>query len=398
MNQSDLTERLDALQTALMNIYEEAPTDLPSQIRHFDLLRKQSVLEYYVRKEGYTQLGLYHIPTLKVSEYHAKEAIKMGIVLRSLQKSPYADEEWSLQDVNADFFNSPPRNCFKKGGYDVEVWFDHNPLNTFPYTNWTWIYYQDDEENWHKVQGETDYNGLFYRETDGTVVYFLLFESDAARYGTKNEWTVNVKNEQISLPANSNGRRSSSGTPTHSTTNSVAEPGPSRSTEEADGRRTPQAQTQSVGASKKPSSVGRRRRRKQGKQTPSKRRRTGGGSGDEADSGGISAEEVGSSHRSVARSGLSRLERLQKEARDPYIILVRGPQNTLKCWRYRIQTKANFPFLYISTVWKWVTKDAVGHEGRVLIAFLSKESRDLFANSVHFPKNTTHSYGSLDAL
>ena len=49
-------------------------------------------------------------------------------------------------------------------------------------------------------------------------------------------------------------------------------------------------------------------------------------------------------------------------------------------------------------MWRWVTDDADGNEGRVLISFLSKESRDKFATNTKFPKDTTVAYGSLDAL
>ncbi|ATQ38203.1 E2 [Gammapapillomavirus sp.] len=399
MNQTELTERLDALQTALIDLYEEAPTDLPSQIRHYLLLRKQSVFEYYCRKEGYIQLGLHHLPALKVSEYHAKQAIKMGIILKSLQKSQYADERWSLQDTSADLFDSPPRNCFKKGPYEVEVWFDKNPDNVFPYTNWDWIYYQDENEEWHKVPGLTDYNGLYYEELNGDRSYFLLFSKDAPRYGDTNEWTVNFKNEQLSLPTNSASRRSAGDVPQSPPIFGDQQPTTSRdpATSTSDGRGTQQTSTQSAGSAQRQS--GRRRRRGEGKSTTNKRRRRGGSTGDSADVSGVpTPAQVGGSHRSVERTGLSRLERLQVEARDPYLILVRGPPNKLKCWRYRCNSNCNTPFQYISTVWRWVTDDADGNEGRVLISFLSKESRDKFATNTKFPKDTTVAFGSLDAL
>lgn len=391
-----MRERLDALQTALMTLYEEAPKDLASQIRHYELLRKQSVFEYYLRKEGYTQLGLYHIPALTVSEYHAKEAIRMGIILKSLAKSEYANEQWSLQDVSADLFDSPPRHCFKKGGYDVDVWFDHNPDNAYPYTNWTWIYYQDLDDKWHKVPGQTDYNGLFYEEIDGTKAYFLLFEKDATRFGSSGEWTVNVKNEQISLPTNSGSRRSSPGaTRPTSNSNLDSEPGTSTNAEETHRGGEKSHQTKKSGSTSQPSAL-RRRRGEQGKQSPAKRRR--GGEKTSVLSGSPSAGEVGSSHRSLPRGGLPRLRRLQEEARDPLTLLVRGPSNILKCWRYRCNCKSNSPFQYISTVWKWVTDDECGNLGRVLISFESAAQRELFVKTVKFPKYTSMSYGSLDAL
>lgn len=399
MNQTELTERLDALQTALIELYEEAPTDLTSQIKHYLLLRKQSVMEYYCRKEGYIQLGLHHLPPLRISEYHAKQAIKMGIILKSLEKSPYAKERWSLQDTSADLFDSPPRNCFKKGPFEVEVWFDKNPNNTFPYTNWDWIYYQDENEQWQKVPGQTDYNGLYYEEKNGDRNYFLLFSKDAPRYGNTNEWTVNFKNEQLSLPTYSASRRSAGDISQPPSSFSDELPTTSGDTAAASSHGRGAQQTSSEGSGPSQRTSGGRRRRGQGKQTTNKRRRGGGTAGDTADVSGVpSAAQVGSSHRSVERTGLKRLERLQAEARDPYLILVRGPPNKLKCWRYRCNSNCNTPFQYFSTVWKWVTDDADGHEGRVLISFLTKEQRDTFASNTKFPKDTSVAYGSLDAL
>nr|QAB13911.1 MAG: E2 protein [Human papillomavirus] len=402
MNQRELTDRLDALQSALIELYEEAPTDLASQIRHQDLLRKQSVLEYYCRKEGYTQLGLHHLPVLRVSEYHAKQAIQMGILLRSLQKSAYGKESWTLQETSADLYNSPPRNCFKKGGFDVEVWFDKNPLNAFPYTNWSWIYYQDEKDEWQKVPGLTDYNGLYYEEKNGDRNYFLLFEKDASRYGNTNEWTVNFKNEQLSLPTNSAARRSAGDLPQLPSSVLDQQPSTSRHTEAPSSDKRGEEQTAKKGAGATPRKSGRRRRGGEGEQTSVKRRRRdGGGGGTHKEGGNRSAptpDQVGSSHRSVDRTGLSRLDRLQKEARDPFLILIRGPPNKLKCWRYRCNSKCDPAFQYMSTVWRWVTDDAVGNEGRVLISFGSREDRDRFAKTTIFPKDTTYALGSLDAL
>lgn len=394
-----MRERLDALQEALMQLYEEAPTDLPSQIKHYLLLRKQCVLEYYLRKEGYLTIGLHHLPATRVSEYHAKQAIKMTLVLKSLEKSAYANERWSLQDTSADLFESPPRNCFKKEGFDVEVWFDKDPMNVYPYTNWKWIYYQDENDEWHKVQGQTDYNGLYFEELNGDRTYFLLFERDAARYGNTKEWIVNVANEQISLSTNSASRRSASGFLQQPTTSFIDESsGPSRDTvpEESNGRGEKQTSPQSSGQ-ELPSRL--RRKRGEGKRSPRKRRKRGSeGTTSSSVTDSPTAAEVGSSHRSVVRSGLSRLERLQREARDPLVIIVRGPPNKLKCWRYRCNSKLKPSFKYMTTVFKWVTNDYTLSGSRVLVSFDSMEQRELFVKTTHFPKDTTYSYGSLDKL
>ena len=392
MNQNDLKERLDVLQDALMTLYETGPTDLKSQIKHYELLRKESALEYYARKEGYTTLGLQHLPTLQVSEHNAKTAIRMSLILQSLAKSPYAKETWTMPDTSADRYDSPPRNCFKKDSFEVEVWFDGDPKNAFPYINWRWIYYQDDHDMWHKVKGETDYNGLYFTEKDGTKTYFILFSSDAGRYGNAGYWTVNVDNEQIFPSVASSSRRSSPVSPKTIGDSDRRPPSPTADTEtpKEDGRRSiPQEEASTSSATRTP----RRRRRRggEGEPTSSKRRRRG-----ERDF--VSAEEVGRSHRSVPRTGLSRIERLEEEARDPPIIVVKGPANPLKCWRYRCEKKYKSFYVYMTTVFRWITNEVALADGRVLIAFANTNQRTRFIATVPLPKGASMCMGNLECL
>ncbi|ATQ38306.1 E2 [Gammapapillomavirus 9] len=392
MNQTDLTNRLDALQNAISDLIEADPSDLDSMIKYYNLLRKQHVLEYYCKKEGYSQLGLHHIPPSRVSEHNAKIAIKMGLILTSLAKSAYANETWTLRDTSADLYNSPPKNCFKKGGYTVEVWFDEKPENTFPYTNWSYIYYQDDQDMWHKVPGKTDYNGLYFEERSGDKTYFLLFVNDAERYGSTNRWIVNTNNEQFSLPVTSFARRSAG---TTSAKGNIAEDTTGDSTSNQTVRGTKKQTTESSSSSPKGKPTLRRRRggERESAATTKRRRRVS-----PTGSGVPTASEVGRSHRSVARTNLSRLERLQAEARDPPILIVKGPANTLKCWRYRCNSKCAFPDIVISTVWHWVTENANLQESRITLAFKTNADRQRFIETTHFPKGSSWSLGSLDAL
>nr|AYA94050.1 MAG: E2 protein [Human papillomavirus] len=390
MDRTEFKNRLDALQEALLSLIEASPTDLDSQIKYYELQRKESVLKYYCRKEGITNLGLHPLPALKVSEYNAKVAIEMTIVLKSLKKSSYAKELWTMNDTSADLFKSPPRNCFKKGSFEVDVWFDNDQNNSFPYINWEDIYYQDDKEIWHKVKGETDYNGCFFREVNGDVTYFLLFEKDSHRYGSTGQWTVNVKNEQISLPITSFARRSAA---LSSQTSGDEQPSTSRNTtSNTKARGAPESVAETEPGPSNRTSIRRRQRGRRKRESPAKRQRRVGFSG------APTPEEVGRSHRSVTGTGHSRLERLQAEARDPAVILVRGPANRLKCWRYRCNSK-KFQFsVTISTVWKWVQDSHSDIDGRMLIAFDSKHHRDVFLKTVQLPKGASISLGNLDAL
>lgn len=390
MNQQDLTERLNALQNALSDIIEADPIDLDTIIKYYYLLRKFNVLEYYCKKEGYSHLGLHHIPASKVSEHNAKVAIQMGIVLKSLAKSSFGSERWTLQDTNYDQLMSPPKNCFKKEGYEVTVWFDDNRENAFPYVNWSHIYFQDEDDHWRKTEGRVDYDGMFYLDADGNKSYFILFYEDARRYSETNIWSVHYKNEHIYLPVTSSSRRPEPRTAEKSTDTS----NPTRNTTQSPphGRSSKQTAETSPGPSQRVPTLRRRRRRGEGESSGSKRqRRLSPGR-----SAVPSPEEVGRSHRSVRATNLSRLERLQEEARDPPIVLLRGPANKLKCWRYRWQPRFGSP--KFSTVFKWVTQSNEEQDSRMLLAFTSVGERERFLETTPLPKGTSWALGSLDSL
>ena len=382
-----LTERFAALQEMLMNLYETDPADLQSQIQHWDLVKKENEYLYYARKEGLGNLGLYPTPALQVSENKAKQAIKMSLLLKSLATSAYASESWKLRDTSVELvLQTEPKYCFKKGPFEVEVWFDNDPQKALPYPNWEWIYYQDQFDVWHKVKGRADYNGLYFEEVNGDRTYFTIFDSDAAKYGQSGQWTVRFKNEIISASVTSSSRLSieSSG-PRATAFKSTSHEESGRQAQSSESPKRPVTSTTGVS----------RRRRGEGEQSPreSKRRR--------ADSGGgaPSPEEVGRSLRSVERRHLGRLELLQAEARDPPIVVVKGHPNNLKCWRRRVGLKYRDLFLASSTIWNWVGDDTEkAKKSRLLFAFSSIEQREYFVRTVHMPKGSSFAYGNIDSL
>lgn len=374
-----------------MTLYEQSPKDLQSQIQHYKLLRKENVLQYYARKEGYTRLGLQYLPALKVSEHQAKQAIKMSLVLESLANSQYADEEWTLNDTSADLFSSPPPNCFKKGSYEVTVWFDQDPENAFPYISWSYIYYQDENEQWHKVKGKVDYNGLYFDELNGDRTYYILFEKDSGRYGNTGTWTVNYQNQQILPSVTSSTRRSIPGSPEKQR----GESDTSKTQKKTGGGTIQQEESGPSSTTGAPESGRRRRRGEQQGERPSKRRRGAQGNGT---SDFVSPREVGKNHRSLPRTGLGRIERLKEEAKDPPILIIKGCSNSLKCWRYRCNQKSDKYYTYISTVFKWLGHDSDLEESRLLVAFENVDQRTAFMKNVTLPKNASMSIGSLETL
>lgn len=408
MNQADLTARYDLLQEQLLTLYENAPTDIESQIEHWRLTRLLNVTMYYARKEGYKHLGLQPLPTLQISEYNSKMAIKMMLLLQSLAKSPFGAENWSLADTSTEIVLTSPKNTFKKNGFQVEVMFDNDPDNIMTYTQWSDIYYQDISDMWHKASGEVDLNGLSFTDYTGEKRYFLLFYQDAEKYGTTGQWTVKFKNTTISSSVvTSSSKRAACNSEEafcaeHYTRESSPEEGTSRGRQSSrDLEEVPSTTTASP-----PQTRGTRRRRRGGRgggeqregestsrsSSPSAKRSRGGPSYP-------TPEEVESRHRSLPRHGLSRLRRLQEEARDPLLICLKGQANNLKCWRHRCNNKFSHLFSEVSSIFKWIgLEDDMGSSSRMLITFESNNQRQRFLQSVHLPKGTSYSFGSLDSL
>ena len=375
-----------------MTIYEEGAKDLASQIKYWEFVRKEQVLLYYARKSGYSRLGLQPTPTPAVSEYNAKQAIKLQLLLKSLAKSKYANEEWTLQETSAELINTQPKDCFKKRGYTVEVWFDHDKEKAFPYTNWEDIYYQDENEMWHKVQGRVDENGLYFTEINGDRTYFTIFEPDAEKYGSTGEWTIHFKNTTI--VSSSSYTKRTSGEPTKrkrddfSTTSSNT---PSTS-QSLSPRRLQREAVSSSSETSRLRSGG--RRNQQGElSTTTKRRR----SVSPEPTAVPTASQVGARHRSTQRTGLTRLQRLQAEAWDPPVLIVQGPANSLKCWRNRLP-KNRLLYEFSSTVWRWIGDSHTPLGSRMLISFSSVNQRNHFLQVIKPPKHTAFSLGSFDSL
>lgn len=387
-----MTERFDALQDAILNMIEAGATDLASQIQYWDLVRKENVLLYYAKKSGYKSLGLQPTPMPAVSEYNAKQAIKIQMLLKSLMTSAYASETWTLTDTSAELLNTQPKDCFKKHGYTVEVWYDNDKDKAFPYTNWTAIYYQDENGNWHKTEGDVDENGLFYRETNGDVVYFQLFEPDAEKYGSTGEWTVHFKNSTI-VSSSSFAKRYPEQHKRKRDQPTTSRDTASSSQDITDGR----LQREAVSSTSENADLRSRGRGEQQGELPTtaKRRRAV----QPQLLSNPAAGDVGTRHRSAPRTGLSRLQRLQIEAWDPPILIVKGHPNSLKCWRNRLKTTANsLLYTYSSTVWKWIGDGNSPLGSRMLLAFESETQRRRFLQVVKPPKGTVFALGSLDSL
>lgn len=399
-----LVDRFDALQENLLTLYEAGSNKIEDQIMYWDIIRQENVLSHYARKKGLSHIGLQPVPALSVSEAKAKQAIMMSLHLKSLQQSSYGQESWTLQDTSFELFNADPPNTFKKGAITVDVFYDDDEDNFYPYTLWSYIYYQNGNGEWHKVKGDVDYEGLFYITHDNEKVYYVTFDKDARRFSRTGKWTVKYKSTTISSTSvtstssptwNPTSRRASPNSVGQTTTAQKSQRR-QRPTSPSPPRRTRTRTWQSDGdtdSSSPPATrqLSRRRGRRQGESSSYRR--------DQRGSLGVSPEDVGRRHRVVEGKNLTRLGRLQEEARDPPIVLLKGPANTLKCYRYRCKTKWKSLIFRMSTVFSWVGEgvERLG-QPRMLLAFRSVEQRQKFLATVHLPKGTEFSLGHLDSL
>ena len=391
-----LKDRYDAVQEALLNLYEHASNDIDTQIKHWELTRQENAILYVARQKGLKSLGMHPVPSLATSENKAKDAIKMHLLLKSLKDSPFGNETWSLTETSLELLNTPPKNCFKKRGYTVDVLYDRDEDKVYPYTAWEQIYFQDEHNMWHKTHGAVDYYGLYFYDVNGYKVYYVKFDDKAKTLSVTGEWEVRYKNKTISPSVTSSSSPSSSW-------KSSSELGTSSKYSETDQeivrrpKEKPEGRTGD--ASQSPPNLRHSRRGREGELgttggSPAKRRRAE--APDSTGSAVPTAQQVGSRHRSVGRGHLSRLERLQKEAWDPPTIIVKGCANTLKCWRFRCKNnKSRKLYEYATTVFRWVDLD---NNSRMLFAFKDTQQRELFLDSVTLPKGTEVALGSLGSL
>ncbi|AHJ81393.1 putative E2 early protein [Eptesicus serotinus papillomavirus 2] len=437
-----LTSRLDAVQEKILAHFETTSTELAAHIEYWSLVRQESVILYYARHLGVNRLGLQPVPAQAISEGRAKQAIGMQLVLESLQRSPYAREEWTLQDVSLEKYSVQPKNTFKKDGTQVHVKYGPDPTDFMPYVLWGSIYYQDVDDKWHKVPGQVDYHGLFYMEGKEKI-YYENFKEDAIKFGMPGRWIVNVKNTAVPSFSRQTSSAFAGGRPGADSTDAPEAPSTSRWSPRASNTTQAQESNQVSGPSTRrgrgrrspspgegPSSSRRRRLPTAARRTPSPERhsrsrsrdwrggRGGGGGlrgrGRQGESAGRSAGphsrssqspaptpptpgQVGGRHR-TAEPGASRLERLIQEARDPPVVLIRGTPNGVKCLRYRLRTQNQHLYDSVTSTFFWVNKNGKQQEGRIMLSFTGTPQRTHFLSVFKVPKGMSLSLGRLDAL
>ncbi|AFA26598.1 E2 [Trichechus manatus latirostris papillomavirus 2] len=438
-----LLERLNVVQEGLLQIYERGLEDLDSQIEHWECIRRENVLYHMARKSLITRLGYQPIPTLQVSQAKAKTAIEMSLNLRALKEN-YGQEKWTMQDTSEERYKAPPTQCFKKGGFSVDVCFDGEKDNRMSYTAWTVVYHQTDVSKWEKASGGADFWGCYYHEGTSKT-YYITFMEEAQRYGHTGVWEVHTNSETYTCPSPTNSvisygdrttvaDRETPATPTdgaadgpatgggtttdlpdtpatgrHPEAYATAEPGGDSRTARVStgGRPIPSPQKEPA---TRPSCIRAGRSGATGRDClpgPLPRRKRPG------DTGGHT-ERPAKRHLTSVGGGLGETcgEREPCGAVVPAnggqfpIILVCGGANQLKCWRYRTRSRYAQYFTRCSTTWTWACGSAdsdnedTGNKGsaRLVVGFDSTQQRTQFMEHVPIPRGVSAVYGELAAF
>ncbi|QHQ97056.1 E2 protein [Felis catus papillomavirus 6] len=443
MRMENLSDRFDNLQQQLLEHYERGSHNLTDQIDYWDLRRKENVILHYARRQGIAHLGYAPVPSLACSETNAKKAILMGLMLKSLQNTPFAQESWSMTETSIETMEAPPRGLLKKRPRTVDVWFDKNPKNSFPYVLWSEIYFQNLEGHWVKTEGRVDYDGLYYVDTDGELRYYCKFDKDALRYGQTGQWSVQYGNKTIVASVSSSSPEEQLGQAPRTGREGSPAPTTSSSQQRPQGRPQGQGEHPQCGSSR-----GTTRRtaspRNQGEASQGRGRGRGGGFQEEAhecrrstcdiptlETPGVSGGEsrrvrgrgrgrrscppprlspytpigrLGRGHRGFEEEDLQRPGPHQAGPGNPPektpIALFRGDGNVLKCWRWRLKHSHGPAFEAISTAFSWIEKGGPNRVGRhrLLIGFADSQQMNAFLTTVKIPRGVDWSTGTLDAL
>lgn len=416
----NLSSRLESIQEKILNLYESQSDDIGDQIKYWDLTRQEQVLMHYARQNGHKSLASVQLPSLAASESRAKSAIEMVLILRSLADSPYGREPWTMQQCSRERLLAPPAYCFKKNGGPVTVQFDDDPANAVEFTSWETIYYQNGDNEWHKVQGDVDIDGLFYVQDDGLRVDYVDFAQEAKRYSTTGKYSLLYNNNVVtsidSQQADSSPEGplySSSPRPGSRAAPRDTSPAPRPRSANRSRSRSPQRKRRQTGQQPErdrnldrgrrgssaihsrplsllqEASSGRLVRGRAQQHSAASAGKRGGGRGESRSPAPPSPEEVGQIHTTTPRRSTGRLGRLLLEARDPPGICITGPPNNLKCTRYQLKKQHQNLFDLISTTWHWTESKGISRVGnaRMLVTFKDTQQRDQFIKRVSLPKS-----------
>lgn len=355
-----LSQRLNACQEKILELYELDSNELRDQIEHWKLIRHECVLLHRARQMGISCISHQVVPTLAVSRNKGHQAIELQLALEGLNKSAYNTEPWTLQATSYELWTTPPKQCFKKGGSVVEVRYDGDKNNAVQYTMWTCIYYCG-EKGWCKVNGKVDYYGLFFF-MDGDKQYYVNFEDDAKMYGKTGKYEVLACGQVINCP--------------DSVSSTVDEVSTTETCERLRNTTTNSScqHSQCTQENENPSSTSRKRTR-------------------ESDIDPYVPRPLDISNTNVTGAAYPDRQWTNSDINTTPIVHLKGDANVLKCLRYRLENKFKNFYENISSTWHWASKNTESKHAIVTVTYVNEAQRQLFLNSVKLPTSVQVSTG-----
>lgn len=393
-----LADLLDVCQEKLLTLIEKNSEHIQDQIDYWTETKRESLILYAARKNGQNRLGYQPVPSSKVSETKAKEAIEMCLHLSALKSTMYGSETWTLGQTSREVFLAPPEHCFKKHGQQVTVCFEGDSDKAMPYVQWGAIYYQDEKDNWRKTKGEVNYYGLYYVDCNGYFCYYVSFKEEAAKYGNKKPWLVQTTNGTLIPPDSTSddplpkvtaaspaggpaatkgqARLSFWGSPGGLPESSLGTTwSPNRARFCSTPRGGPESSSPSLGGPTNGFGFGRRGGGRQTKSPERHPRKT------VQRPGQVEGAPSGGGGRPACPS-----------CTNP-VIVCHGSPNVLKCWRNRCNKGYKHLFVDVTSVYSWLSSKRRGVEGEILVMFEHHAQMDMFLKTVPRPKNILIKHG-----
>lgn len=353
-----LIERLNALQTDLMDIYESDCRDLETCIRKWKLERQENGILFCAKKAGCRNVGMTAVPSSQISEAKTKQCIEMQLHLEGLQNCGFGSEPWTLAETSFERFFCTPTGTFKKNGRHVTVQFSGG--HEQDYVVWGDIYVYS-KHNWTKTTSHVDHKGIYY-DLEGRSEYYVDFQKESNELSGENGTWMITGDNNINFMCSDSEQPVSAITEQTQDSQRPSTPGrgdlgssEAKVPDEADGPWRPwPCNTQAA------------IRRRDGREGPAKRPR-----GRPPGPRGIN---YGPNQRWTLNDNCL-----------PTLVL-KGEPNKLKCLRYRITKDLSKLYLCISSTWHW-TGGSPDKPAHVTIVFKDREQRARFVEQVRVPPN-----------